>query len=93
MLKDRLIPAVAIASTALFVMSANAAETADTVVAKSGPSTEASAAVNRNLAREANTAAAEAAIEAVLNATRLHLDIRLNGRTSGRTSEESLSGR
>jgi hypothetical protein len=93
MLKDRLIAAVAIATTALFVTSAGAAETVETVVAKSGPATEDSAAVNRNLAKEANTAAAEDAIEAVLNATRLHLDIRLNGRTSGRTSEELLSGR
>ncbi len=93
MLKDRLIPAVAVATTALFVISANAAETAAAGVAKSGPSTPDSAAVNRNLAREANTAAAEEAIEAVLNANRLHLDIRLNGRTSARTSEEALSGR
>ena len=93
MLKHRLIPAVAIAATALFLMSANAAETADAGVAMSGPSTPDSAAVNRNLAREANTAAAEDAIEAVLNANRLLLDIRLNGRTSGKTSEETLSGR
>jgi len=38
--------------------------------------------VNRELAREANTAAAEQAVAAVIEATRLDLDIRLIGPTS-----------
>jgi len=38
--------------------------------------------VNRDLAKEANTAAAEKAVEAVLADTKLELDIRLIGPTS-----------
>ena len=38
--------------------------------------------VNRELAREANTAAAEQAVAAVIEETRLDLDIRLIGPTS-----------
>ena len=93
MLKNHLKTVALIFTAALMATSVSAADAPDAGVDRSSPPAPDSAATNRNLAREATTAAAEDAIEAVLIANRLHLDIRLNGRTSGRTSDESVSGR
>lgn len=90
---NHLIRIAIIITGTLMTMSASAADSEDAGVTRQEPSTRQSATINRSLAREANTSAAEDAIEAVLTANRLHLDIRLNGRTSGRTSEKSTNGR
>lgn len=93
MLENHLKRIAIIMAGALIATAASAADTVNAGADRQHPSAKASAALNRILAREANTAAAEDAIEAVLNANRLHLDTRLNGRTSARTSEESMNGR
>lgn len=77
--KQRLIAGLALAG----MLAVNVSFADEIVVTESREAATMSAeAVNREIAREANTAAAEKAVEAVLADTKLDLDIRLIGPTS-----------
>jgi len=78
----RIIATITLSS--LLSAAAAAAADKDAAAESTAVTTVETAALNRNLAASATTAAAEDAIEAVLAANKLDLDIRFIGRTSGK---------